>query len=159
MGKEKLHDKFSKIKELEKQLKKEKKKTMMECFHQNEKGKLKIVPINDKGDYECKKCSDEFNMNQLKRATLNDAVKILHDAIQQIKCFSDPSEDRKLIAQLGELDYNTGELVELYDRVVIAYGNKNNRNKNDHRQHNKDNNDNSFGSYGSISFIGGKKKR
>lgn len=158
MSKKLLMQKMDKIKELEREVKKEKRKAIVECAHQNEKGKLKIHPVNEKGDYKCKFCEEEFNMNAISRAEIEDAVSTIHNAIQQIRCFSDPESDAKLIKLLGELDFNLQETGELYDRIVNALG-KNKGNKKGGKRY--DNDKDSFGSYGSgsLSFIGGGKRK
>jgi hypothetical protein len=147
--------KLERINEAQKEFEKERKKVIIHCAHQNDSGKLKIKPINEKGDYECKYCHVEFNMNTIQENDIKDACKTLHNAIQQIRSFSDSEDDAKLITVLGELDFNLQETAELYDRIVNAYG-KNKKNKKK-----KYNDRDDFGSYGvgSISFIGGGRGR
>jgi len=157
-----FREKLNRIQEAQKQMEKETKKVLVECAHQNEKGKLKIYPVNEHGEYECKYCKQRFNMDIIKEHILDGSIKVVHDAIQQIRCHSDAEEDAKLIRLLGELDFNIQETKELYTRVVTVYGkgkgNKDKRNKN----RNNENND-GYGSYGSgpLSFIssGGGKRR
>jgi hypothetical protein len=57
--------KLERINEAQKEFEKERKKVIIHCAHQNDSGKLKIKPINEKGDYECKYCHVEFNMNTI----------------------------------------------------------------------------------------------
>jgi len=154
-GKRKFVEKIARIKELQKEAEKERRKAIIECAHQNEKGKLKIHPVNEKGDYECKYCEEQFNMNSISRSNIEDAIETMHNAIQQIRCFSDPEDDAKLVRLLGELDFNMQEVGELYERIVNLYGKNKKKNRGDkYKDHD------SFGSYGasSLSFIGGGKK-
>jgi maltooligosyltrehalose synthase len=153
-GKKQFMDKLNKIEQIQREIQKEKKKVVVECSHQNEKGKLKIHPVNDSGEYECKYCKARFNMNKLSEKEINGAVKMLHDAIQQIRCYSDMNQDDKLIRLLGELDFNLQETSELYDRVVNVFGREQGQKKKKHRE-------DDFGTYGSqsLSFIGGGSKR
>lgn len=144
-------DKLAKIQQIEREVEKEKKKIVVECSHQNEKGKLKIEPIGDHGEFMCKICKVEFNMEKLPTETIEDASKILHDAIQQIRCYSDADRDSRLIRLLGELDYNLAETAELYQRVVNVYTrDKGKKNKNNKRNEGFG----SFGTGGGLSFIG-----
>lgn len=155
-----FREKLNKIEQVRKEIEKEKKKIVVECAHQNEKGKLKISAVNEHGEYECKYCKQRFNMDPIKDGQLAGAIKVVHDAIQQIRCYSDIEEDTKLIRLLGELDFNIQETQELYSRVVNVFGKGNGNKKDKNKNKNRDNNDN-FGGYGSgpISFIGGGKKR
>jgi hypothetical protein len=150
-------NKLAKMQQVRQELEKESKRIVVECSHQNEKGKLKIRAVSNNGDYECKYCGAKFNMNPISRNTLADATETLHNAIQQIRCYSDIHSDAKLIHALGEIDYNIGETGELYDRVTNVYG-KGNGNK---KKKNKNRGDGGgqFGSYGSgsLSFINGGK--
>lgn len=143
----------NRIEELRKQLAREEKQVMVECSHKNSKGKLKIEPIGgSNGTFRCKKCGQEFSMDRIDTKSLLGAAELLNDAIQQIRCYADDSEtDLKLVKQLGELAYNLGEAVELYDKTVKAVGKKKNKKK-------EKRNDDNFGNYGwgGISF-GGKK--
>jgi hypothetical protein len=151
--KKRFLDKLERIEEAQREFEKERKKAVIHCAHQNEKGKLKIRPINEKGDYECKYCRVVFNMNTISQADIKDACETLHNAIQQIRAFSDAEDDEKLVRLLGELDFNLQETGELYDRIVNMYGKNKNKNKKNKNFRDKDD----FGSYGvgAISFIGG----
>jgi uncharacterized Zn-finger protein len=151
-----FRDKLNKIEQVRREMEKERKKIVVECAHQNEKGKLKIYPVNEHGEYECKYCKARFNMNPLSQADIKDASKVIHDAIQQVRCYSDPDEDEKLIRLLGELDFNLSETSELYERVVSVYGRGNGKKKDGKNK----NRESDFGGYasGSLSFIGGGKR-
>jgi hypothetical protein len=154
-----FRDKLDKMDQVRRELEKEHKKLIVECPHQNEKGKLKISQVNEHGEYECKFCKQRFNMDPLTQTDIKAAQKILHDAIQQIRCYSEPESDDKLIRLLGELDYNLSETSELYERVVSVYGRGNGNKKNKNK--NKDRGGNDMGGYGTgqLSFIGGGNKR
>lgn len=149
-----FRDKVNKIEQVRKELEKERKKIVVECAHQNEKGKLKIFPVNEHGEYECKYCKARFNMEPIKEGRLHESIKTVHDAIQQIRCYSDIDRDDKLIRVLGELDYNLQETEELYKRTTDHFGRGNGKNKNKNKDKNRGDD---FGGYGSgnISFIGG----
>lgn len=153
MAKERFNDEMSKVLELEREIKKKKTEIMIKCSHQKENGKLKIYPLNEKGDYKCKKCGEEFNMNSIARSEIEDAIETIHNAIQQIRSFARPEEDFKLIRDLGALDFNLRETGELYDRVVNLYGKgKKNKNKN----HDRD--DFGLSGHNALNFIGSKRK-
>lgn len=157
MGKKGKHNSFkekmAKMEQVRRELEKEKKKMAVQCAHQNDKGKLKIYAVNEHGEYECKYCHQRFNMNPISESELRESLKVAHDAIQQIRCYSDIEEDEKLIRLLGELDYNLQETSELYQRVLSMYGRGNGKKK-------KNKNRDDFGNYssGQLSFIGGGKR-
>lgn len=152
-------EKINRIEQARKAMEKESKRLVVECSHQNENGKLKLYPVSDHGDYECKYCHTRFNMNKINFNDLKSSIEVVHNAIQQIRCYSDSDseKDAQLIRVLGELDFNVHEVAELYDRIVRVYGKGNGKKK----HHNRDSNDGfgGFGSAASISFIGGNKRR
>ena len=157
MGKSKkrLLEKLNEIEQLSRDIQKQRKRIVVECPHQNDKGKLKLEAIDDEGTYRCKFCKSTFNMTLIPRDKLNDAVETLHNALQQIRCFSDPRDEHKLIRIMGELDFNLQESAELYERIVNIYGRGGKKKKDRDRE-------DSFGEYGTqgLSFIGtGKKKK
>lgn len=155
-----MEKKMSQIAEINRTAQMEVRKFQIACSHQNEKGKLKIKPISDNNDYQCKYCGTQFNMNKISKADLTSAAKTIHDAIQQVRSFADPDTDEKRITLLGELDYNLQESVELYERTYDAYGNGQGRNKNKGKNKNKNRDDNDLGSYGmALDFMGGGRRR
>ena len=151
-----FRDKLNQIEQASREMEKERKKIVVECAHQNEKGKLKIYPIGENGMYQCKYCKAKFNMMPIPTSTLGDALETVHNAIQQIRCLSDVNEDYKMIKLLGSLDFNLQETQELYTRIVSVYGNGHTKNKNKKNKNRED----GFGGYGSgqLSFIGGNRK-
>lgn len=152
-NKTQFKDKLHKMEQIRKQIEKEQKRMVIECSHTNENGKLKIKPIGSHGDFECKYCKSRFNMNQVHRDTIEDATKVLHDVLQQIRCLSDVEVDYETIRKLGELDYNLQETAELYERVREVYSQQGGKKKKKKKHDSGD----SFGNYGGsqLSFLGG----
>lgn len=153
MGK-KHNDVFETKKSLleeQKKLQKKIAKIRIPCSHTTAKGKLKVDFIN--GAYcECKNCGTKFDFEQIELKDLEDAILTVHNAINQIKAFTNnPDDDRRIIITLGDLDYNLSEIKELYKRTTKEFG-KGKKNKKSY--------DDSFGSYGasSINFVGSGKK-
>ena len=154
MGKNK--DKFENkrsILEEQRILEKKLRKLKIPCSHTNNKGKLKVDFINGTLA-ECKKCGAKFDFGQIELKDLDKAIMVVHNAVNQIKAFSnDPESERGIIIQLGEIDYNLSELRELYKRAVNSYSKNNNKKKNK--------SDDGFGSYGisNIGFASSKKRK
>ena len=139
-----INSKKKSIEQLQRELSRAKRRVFVECSHKSHKGKFKISPINEHGDYRCLLCHDEFNMNAIPREELRDAVITLHNAIQQIRLYA-ISEDEKKIEELGNLDFQNQEILDIYmkamDQLKQMRGNR--RSQYD-----------DFGSYGSdFSFI------
>lgn len=154
-GTTKFQSKMNQIQEMRRQVEQEAKKIKVQCSHQNEKGKLKIFPVSDNDDFECKYCGTRFNMKQLSRAELATATKTVTDALEQIRCYSDVHADAKRITHIGELIYNLQESVEHYDRVVDVYGRGKGKGK---KKKNRDRDDQELGSYGmGLSFMSGRR--
>ena len=150
---DRIYERLNELKEAERKFRRDRKKIAIACPHQKDNGKLKIRYINDRGDCECLICGERFNMVPISENDLKDALSTLHYAIQQIRCLADAGSDRDVIKLLGELDYNTGETLDLYKRFVTMYG----KNKKNNRGKYQDD----VGTYGvdAIGFIGGKRKR
>lgn len=153
MGK-KHNDLFETKKSLleeQKKLQKKIAKIRIPCSHTSAKGKLKVEFI--KGTLcECENCGTKFDFEQIDLKELEDAILVVHNAINQIKAFTnDPDNDRRIITTLGDLDYNLSEIKELYKRATKEFG-KGKKKKKSH--------DDAFGSYGasSINFVGSGKK-
>lgn len=136
-----------------KELERQEKQLVVSCNHKNQKGKLKIEHVyGTDGLFRCKKCGQEFSMDRIDIKKGLNAAEVLNDMIQQIRCLSgDSNKDRETNKQLGELAYNIGEVIDLYDKTIKAVGTKKKKKKE------KDNND-SYGSYGwgGVSFSGRK---
>jgi transposase-like protein len=146
---------LTKIRDRKKEIEREEKKAMVKCPHQSRKGKIKIEPVNDKGDYKCKKCGATFSMNEVSEQEICSAADTLHNAIQQIRCFADIERDHKLIKFLGELDFNLREINTLYTKIVDIFGDNKRKNKDKYKDKEE------FGSYGIgsvTSFIGNRRK-
>lgn len=154
--KKKGNDQFQSMRDLQEEQKKiEKKlrKVKIPCSHSNSKGKIKVDFI--KGTLaKCKICGTRFDFEAIPFDELERAQMIMHNAVNQIKAFSDdPEKESSVINTLGDFDYNSFEIVELYKRTLNAFGKNNKNNKKKH--------DDDFGAYGitnSISLNGGKKK-
>lgn len=163
MGKHSKKNLISELHEIEqatKDIQKQRRKIMIKCSHHNHNGKLKIESIDDEGTYRCKICKAVFNMNPIKKEDLEEAVEIVHNALQQIRCHAANSSDaeEKIVKLMGELDFNLQESVEIYDRIVRIYMKGEGKNKDKKKRYDDDA---SFGRWGGqpISFLGvGKKK-
>lgn len=143
-------DSIEDLKEAQKAISKKIEKAKIPCSHTNENGKIKIKFLDDSTRVQCKKCGAMFDFKTVDMDTLNDAIRIVHNAINQVKVLSDnPSEDKKVIRLLGELDYNLGNLSELYEATTKSF----NKNKNKKKKKNRDYD--SFGQFGagSVRYI------
>ena len=156
MGKNSNFTSMADLMEEKKKLEKKMSKIKIPCSHTKSNGKLKVDFINGGTLARCKKCDCVFDFGRIDFNDLDDAVQVVHNAINQIKALSnDPDKESNIIRELGSMDYNLGEMVELYKRTINSFSkNKKKKNKNN-------NNNSSFGSYGasSISFIDGGKNR
>lgn len=140
------------LQEEQKKIEKKLRKVKIPCSHTNSNGKLKVEFI--KGSLaRCKKCGTKFDFEFIPFEELERAQMILHNAVNQIKAFSDdPEREQAVINTLGDVDYNLFEIVELYKRTINAFGKHKNKKKK---------NDDEFGAYGissAINLSSGKKK-
>lgn len=151
--KKEFQSELTRIDELQRELDKERKKTVIKCNHRGHKGGLKLNHLG--GDqFECKICKTRFNTARLSDQQLMGAIDTVHNAIQQIRCFSNKAEDESLVKFFGEIDYNVMNLPELYRRVSTAFNRDGGgKKKNKHQQ-------DSWGSYGTqnLQFINQGKK-
>ena len=137
-----------------KELNRLEKKVKIPCPHTNSKGKLRVNFLSDKV-VKCRICGAKFNIETIPMDTLDAAIRVVHDAINQTKSFSpDPKKEKDIITDLGEIDYNLGELRTLYENVTEQYG-KGNRNKGKKKKHH---NNNDFGAWG-VNNVGVSKRR
>ena len=140
------------LREEQKKLDKKKKKVAIPCSHTNAKGKLKLNFLGKGNLVQCEKCETVFDFSTISHDDLKDAIRIVHNAINQVKVMTDdPEKEYAVISNLGQLDYNLKELEELYRRATNKYG------KGEKKKKNKDD----FGQYGinALSFTGGKNKK
>ena len=131
-------------------------KVKIPCSHTNSNGKLKVEFINGSSRVRCKKCGAEFSFDIISKKELEKSVENVLNAINQIKAMSDnPDKEKSLIVQLGNMAYNLGEFITLYDRTVSRYG------KGEHKKKNKNKHNNDFGSFGinNLEFIPSNGKR
>ena len=147
---ETMRDRQEERKKLEKKMAKVK----IPCSHTNSNGKIK-VEFRKGTIAECKKCGCVFDFERISSEDLDDAVEVIHNAINQIKALSnDPEKEIEIIKTLGQIDYSLSELAELYNRTISKYG-KGGKKKNKNR------NNDSIGSYGigNLNLLGGKNSR
>lgn len=157
MSKKKVFNKIEELKKIQMEAQRELRKVAAECSHQKDSGKLTLNAIDNKGNYKCKVCGAKFSMDVVDIHELEVATSMINDAIQQIRCFSDPDTDSVVIKRLGEMAFNLTELSTLYERMVEANMRGNNKKK---KNKNKSNNNDDWGSWGgSVSFIGQSKKK
>jgi len=142
------------LQEEQKKIEKKLRKVKIPCSHSNSNGKIKVDFINNSTLAKCKKCGTKFDFKTIPFEELEHAQMVMHNAVNQIKAFSDdPEKERSVIVTLGDFDYNSFEIVELYKRTINAFGKNKKNNKKKH--------DDDFGAYGigsAISLSGGKKK-
>lgn len=129
-------------------------KVKSECSHKKTTSdgrvKLSIEAIDKHGTYRCKRCGDTFNLTSIPeqgKGGLTEALSTVHNAIQQIRCFSDVrnEKDRKLSLELGSVDAVLARLPVVYNRTVTAYNT--NRKKKNKKNKGKKQNKGGFGSY------------
>ena len=139
--------------EKRKELDRELDKLKIPCSHTKESnGRLKVEFINERY-VRCEKCGCEFDFTRIETDELKNAVNIIHNAINQIKVMSDaPEREKKVLRELGTMDYNLSELLDLYKRTINTFGKGKKKKKSK---------DSSFGSYGaaSIDFINGRRNK
>jgi hypothetical protein len=157
MGKNSNKDYDRELRELmeqEKKIKKQMKKLPINCPHTSSSGTIN-GEIDNANNCRCDRCNTRYNMNPISSQSLDEAVTIVTNAINQIKVFTDnPKEDSATIKLLGETAFNVEDIAELYKGTVIK--------KSDKKKKKKKNKNcgQSFGSYtDSISLGGGKKKK
>ena len=156
MSKKRVFNKIEDLKRIQRDAQRELRMVAAQCSHQKDSGKLTLVPLDNKGNYKCKVCEARFSMNVVSTDELEIAVSLINDAIQQIRCYSDPDTDNIVISRLGEMAFNLTELSTLYERMVEL----NMRGHNKKKKKNKSNNNDEWGSWGgSVSFIGQSKKK
>lgn len=156
MSKKRVFNKIEDLKRIQRDAQRELRRVAAECSHQKDSGKLTLVPLDNKGNYRCKVCEARFSMDVVPTDELETAATIINDAIQQIRCYSDPDTDNIVIKRLGEMAFNLTELSTLYERMVEVNMRGHNKKK---KNKNKSNNDD-WGSWGgSVSFIGQSKKK
>ena len=140
-----LKERIQAIEEEIRKAKRAKDKLLIDCAHQSKKGKLKLINIS--GDmYKCKFCDVKFSLQPVSQAKLEDAIKVLHNVIQQIRSFSDQEKDVKLIRHLGEIDFNLTELPDIYSAIMSQY-------KKDSKDRKDDDDDIGFTGLRSLSFV------
>lgn len=145
-------DTLTSIKDLrseQEELKRKLKKIQVGCSHTNEKGNLKVSIIRN-NTVRCKKCECVFNFGVVPEDEAENAIETVHNMINQIKAMTNnPVKEASVIKQLGSIDFNLSEVLELYKRTIDQYS----KGKNKKKKHGgkKD----SFGSYGmnSVSFF------
>lgn len=144
--------KLESLLEAKKNIEKQVKKVAIECPH-TKNGHLKVEFLAQNSyDCRCKKCGLEFNMQKISAKELKHSIKILHDAINQIKASSgNPDQERRIIKTIGEIDYNLDEILKIYDSVTKPSKNKN-KNKN------KKKGGGGNGGYGIDAILTGKKR-
>ena len=156
MGKKKFKEKFKEkldaLAKADEELRRERKKIIIQCSHHNSKGKLKLEQLEN-GKWQCKYCHETFHMAPINQQELREAYQVLHDAIQQMRAFSDPEKDERLIVHLGEIDFNLGEILPTYDKIINFYSAKKGK-KDKYKEE-----EIGFSGMGSLSFLDGKKKK
>lgn len=131
------------------------------CSHQKydknkRKWELAIVVDDNTSIATCKLCKQRFAVAPLYAKELNQSAKVISDAINQIKMFSDNpgrKEEQDTIEKLGRLAQNIEETVDLYTSVLANKGKKGNKKKNKNK-----NRDYSYGSYGLDSMVGNRRR-
>lgn len=129
-------------------------KQVIRCAHTTEKGKPDVSVI--KGNLvRCNRCEHVFSLKMISASELEDAVRVIDNAVNQMKIMSDDptGKDSHTMKDLGTIAYNAGEVDKLYARTVRKCGKNNGKNKNKNKDKGKNNTDD-FGSFGgSLKFI------
>lgn len=134
----------------QKELEKAIKQVSVKCPHQYTGDKANKPALKmDKDDptmVVCKRCEEEFSMTKHDNADVMNAIKVLHDVINQLKLCSRPTneKDMALIESLGKQDLLNLELYELYSRITDENQQKKNKKKK------KKHGGNDYGGYGNI---------
>lgn len=151
MSKRPYEEELNSLKSEEKKIERKRRELVAKCNHRKESnGKLKIESLGN-NVFECKICRTRFDATKIAEDDMNDAVDVLHNAIQQIRCFSDKTEDRELVEYYGKIDSSLQTLPETYHRLILLSSKDNfNKKKKKHRE------PDSFGRYsnGSIDLLG-----
>lgn len=152
MGKKNKH--FDNIQELDEEIRaldRKRAKIAIDCPHTKKNGKLTGKHTGTK--FKCARCRTEFDLEQIRMETLTDALKVVDNAINQVKIFSDAPgdvDDSRIVSTLGNLAYNLKEFPALYKRTIGEDDNGKRKKKN-----RNNNGDDSLYDIGS--FIPGKK--
>lgn len=132
------------IEQAQKELEKQKRLLAVKCNHRTKSGEFNFFPVNGGTLVRCNSCKDEFDIANLDEDKLKKSVDYVHSAIQQTRMLSNPDDDKAIIKQLGDLDYNLRSVPEIYHRVQEVHS----RNKKSKKNKNK-------GGGGSIGAYGG----
>lgn len=121
MGKDKKFKKNN-LEQLRAQIKKQEQLIAISCNHQKKNGDLNVKWIDEaEGIVQCKTCGDTFSMNIVKSDKLENAVKVIHSAIQQIRATTNNDED-DVVENFGKIDYAMRQVPEQYGRLIEALG-------------------------------------
>ena len=156
MGKKYKNNDIDSLLEQKKVIEKKIRQRTIPCSHTGKDGKIKgdVLPS---GQVKCKRCGETFSVRRIHKETLEDAVRIVTDVINQCKIFSEnPREEQEMVETLGRLGYSVSELPEMYRRTIIAHDN--NGKKKNKKHNNYDEYDNGNG-YGHIDILSKPKKK
>lgn len=147
--------------ELRRQLREKEKRIVSRCSHRKKSGKLALRVLSD-GRFECKRCGETFSMEQIPGRDISNALRVVHDMINQIRCLTDPDRERdvRISEALGILNFDIKEAAELYERIVRK--NSEDREDRDDRFEGREEREREpFGGFGALSFSyeGGKKEK
>lgn len=109
----------------------------MMCSHSEptKKGEMRYT-LYAKGDkVKCEQCGEEFSLQAIPLEEVRKAITVLNNAIQQVRAFSDPFSDEKIISELGRTAHNIKNMEKYYARAITVYG-KNRGNKGKKKQRN-----------------------
>jgi hypothetical protein len=91
------------------------------CTHQTPEGKLTIERLNNNNDVRCTDCGMEFNLNHIDSRKFKEALKVIFTMIQQTRTYLNEEEHSEMNSFLGELDYNSKEVKDLYKYLTQSF--------------------------------------
>lgn len=125
-----LEEQTRSTQELRRELENKEREIAMSCSHSkpNRKGELRFtLQALHNGQYRCDQCGTKFSLSPVNHKELIAAVDTVHNALQQVRSFSDPYNDEAFIRELGRTDYNIQNLDTYYGRALQSYSGNNGR--------------------------------
>jgi transcription elongation factor Elf1 len=144
-----FEEQMSKLHKAEAELKRARKAALVQCSHQKKNGSLKVDFLGNSTEVKCKICGTRFDVEAINEREIKQAAKVIFNALQQIRSFSDREEDHERIEELGRIALNIEELPEYYLTMLGIF---NTKKKNKNKNKKKNNRDDQYG-YGHRSFL------
>lgn len=135
------------LEEQRKELEKRAAKLKAKCSHKGNSGKLKLNSLKG-SKVVCDKCGEVFDLNVIGQENLENAIEVVHNALQQVRCMTrtDKESDVELCQIYGNIDFNVKNLGTVYAKLNNKVGNGKSKHKKERNEH---------GFYGNkVSFLG-----